>query len=395
MENVIAAITENINKSIENTQNDSYTYIIGNNGTGKSRILGNIAKAYEVDKFTKIKSILCVTNATYDRFTLGDKHLKMHYLGARSVGNAIFHAATDRTIAKFFIDGIRQRTYFLKRLTEATSAEFYFSYENVTGKKPLLQDFVDKRKLRNTSLSKIFNAEEINWLKTQLQGDFSFSKLTKSQAEITAKFLALNPSVKIFVSRDSVQIDFKELSSGEQNRILLAAKILSKAEDRCLILIDEPEISLHLHWQMDFHKSIKKMLVGIKNFHVVVATHSPIIVAEAAKDKDSERIIILDPSKAKKTDADDEIEFTQVSSKEIDSYDELTLDYFNTATYNTKSMDIEIAEALISVAKNSSLAEKQVIRLKKLLKKKGAEPYLKNINAAIKLVERHFVGVSK
>lgn len=393
MESVIAAITENINKSIDDSREDSYTYVIGNNGTGKSRILGSLARAYEVDKSTKVKSILCVTNATYDRFTLGDKHLKMHYLGARSVGNAIFHAATDRTIAKFFVDGIRQRTYFLSRLKEATSTEFYFSYENVTGDKPLLEDFVDKRKLRNTALSKIFSADEIKWLKTQLREKVSFSRLTKAQAEITARFLALNPSVKIFVSRDSGHIDFKELSSGEQNRILLAVKILSKAEERCLILIDEPEISLHLHWQMDFHKSVKKMLAGIKNFHVVVATHSPIIVAEAAKDKDSERIIILDPSKEREANAGNKIEFTQVSSKEIDSYDELTLDYFNTATYNTKSMDIEIAEALISAAKNNLLADRQIIRLQKLLKKKGAGPYLKNINAAIELVERHFISV--
>ena len=393
MLNVISAIKENIDNSLSDSKSDSYTYIIGNNGSGKSRILGDIAKAYEEDKKSRVKSILCVTNATYDRFILGDKHAKMHYLGARSVGNAIFHAATDRTIAKFFIDGIKQRTYFLRRLNEATSAEFYFSYENVSGNKPVLEDFVDKRKLRNTSFSEIFKSGEIAWLKTQLEGAFSFSKLTKVQAEITGRFLALNPSVRIFVARGDDYVDFKDLSSGEQNRILLAVKILSKAEDRCVILIDEPEISLHLHWQMDFHKSLKKMLHDIKNFHVVVATHSPIIVAEAAKDRDSERIIILDQSNSsnENEDLEDRIAFKQVSSKNIDSYDELTLDYFNTATYNTKSVDIEIADALIGVAKNNITARAQVGRLKELKEKKGAEPYSRTINEAIKLVERHFV----
>ena len=46
-----------------------------------------------------------------------------------------------------------------------------------------------------------------------------------------------------------------------------------------ILLIDEPEISLHVSWQLDFLNDIEEILRE-KNMQVIIATHSPQIINE-------------------------------------------------------------------------------------------------------------------
>lgn len=49
-------------------------------------------------------------------------------------------------------------------------------------------------------------------------------------------------------SRSSITT-FDELSSGEQQLLTLALKLTAYASDSTVILVDEPELSLHVSWQ--------------------------------------------------------------------------------------------------------------------------------------------------
>jgi predicted ATPase len=42
-------------------------------------------------------------------------------------------------------------------------------------------------------------------------------------------------------------------------------------------LIDEPEISLHVDWQLQFLEDIKNV-ISLSPFDVLLATHSPLII---------------------------------------------------------------------------------------------------------------------
>lgn len=64
------------------------------------------------------------------------------------------------------------------------------------------------------------------------------------------------------------------LSSGEQHVLILSYELLFKAQDGALVLIDEPEISFHLLWQMDFLTNLKAVM-ELRRIQAVVATHSP------------------------------------------------------------------------------------------------------------------------
>ena len=81
----------------------------------------------------------------------------------------------------------------------------------------------------------------------------------------------------VFHSRNGMVIPLERLSSGEQHELVLFYRLLFHVQKDSLILIDEPEISLHVTWQRKFLKDLKDV-VDMSHFDVLVATHSPQIV---------------------------------------------------------------------------------------------------------------------
>lgn len=68
-----------------------------------------------------------------------------------------------------------------------------------------------------------------------------------------------------------------QLSSGEQHELVLIYELLFRVKQNTLLLIDEPEISLHVDWQMQFIEDIQSV-VRLSPFDVLLATHSPMII---------------------------------------------------------------------------------------------------------------------
>ena len=77
--------------------------------------------------------------------------------------------------------------------------------------------------------------------------------------------------------RDHSIVHPKALSSGEQHEIVLTYGLLFKASPGSLILIDEPELSLHVTWQRKFLEDIAK-ISKLADLDFLVATHSPSII---------------------------------------------------------------------------------------------------------------------
>jgi ABC-type transport system involved in cytochrome c biogenesis ATPase subunit len=68
-----------------------------------------------------------------------------------------------------------------------------------------------------------------------------------------------------------------QLSSGEQHMIVLFSELLFSVPPNALVMIDEPEISLHVTWQHDFLSDIKR-IADLSRFDLLIATHSPQII---------------------------------------------------------------------------------------------------------------------
>ena len=70
-----------------------------------------------------------------------------------------------------------------------------------------------------------------------------------------------------------------DLSSGEQHELVLLYELLFKVKPGSLVLIDEPELSLHVGWQVQFLKDLQE-ITKLADLDILMATHSPDIIQD-------------------------------------------------------------------------------------------------------------------
>jgi hypothetical protein len=78
-------------------------------------------------------------------------------------------------------------------------------------------------------------------------------------------------------ARSGEPIQLEDLSSGEQHELVVLYELLFRAPRNGLILVDEPEISLHVAWQSRFLPDLMDIL-QLTGSYGIVATHSPVII---------------------------------------------------------------------------------------------------------------------
>lgn len=76
---------------------------------------------------------------------------------------------------------------------------------------------------------------------------------------------------------DGTQIDPANLSSGEQQILVLAYQVIFRTVPNTLVLIDEPELSLHVSWQTPLVDDLVAMGQA-SHLSFLLATHSPTLV---------------------------------------------------------------------------------------------------------------------
>jgi len=83
----------------------------------------------------------------------------------------------------------------------------------------------------------------------------------------------------IFKTKKGDTLKLTELSSGEQHEVVLLFELLFNVKENSLVLLDEPEISLHIVWQKAFLRDIEE-IIKLQKIDIVIATHSPFIIDE-------------------------------------------------------------------------------------------------------------------
>ena len=94
-------------------------------------------------------------------------------------------------------------------------------------------------------------------------------------------------NIPIFTNSAGDKFDINELSSGEKQLFLRTLAIRMLNPENSIILIDEPELSLHPKWQQRIVDVYRK--IG-ENNQIIIATHSPHILGSVKK----ENIMLLD-----------------------------------------------------------------------------------------------------
>lgn len=82
------------------------------------------------------------------------------------------------------------------------------------------------------------------------------------------------------IKKLNTNFSFDDASSGEYHIILSFLNILCLIEEGSLVLLDEPEISLHPNWQIKYMTIFYKVFSKFPKSHYVIASHSHFIVSD-------------------------------------------------------------------------------------------------------------------
>lgn len=132
----------------------------------------------------------------------------------------------------------------------------------------ILSIYVDDTEKKLSVFDDIY--ERIRLFKEILDEHFSFKEVQISSES----------GIIIVDVETGAGIPLSELSSGEQHELVLVYELLFKVPEGSLILIDEPELSLHVAWQKRFISDLMK-IQRLRKLSAVIATHSPQIINDS------------------------------------------------------------------------------------------------------------------
>lgn len=237
-------------------QKPSCTYVIGNNGQGKSLLLRDLA--FKLAAFRK-KSV-GISLSISDRFPFQSSQLKPYfkYDGARTA----------------------EDTLSLKRRSQGITKTLALIFKGQTH----LDLFSQCLGALNFEPRYYFVRRNIRSLESSISGENNYIRLSHF-ADTNEVPSQLSKYEFAIVRSDGEEriTPFSNLSSGEQNIILLLIKLIESARNGRTILLDEPEISLHVKWQQALPKILESICDTYES-SIVVATHSPILIANAGMD---------------------------------------------------------------------------------------------------------------
>lgn len=141
---------------------------------------------------------------------------------------------------------------------------------------PIVPDEVDPRDVRALSLNVEDNEAKLPHLERFAAKLERFEQSMNSR--LLHKQLHLSRARGLEIQdADGADLTLDKLSSGEQHQLILLFDMLFHTSPGSLVLIDEPELSLHLTWQELFLPELIE-IADLSDLDFVVATHSPDII---------------------------------------------------------------------------------------------------------------------
>lgn len=181
-------------------------------------------------------------------------------------------------------------------------------------------------------------------------------------------------------ARGKVSFDVANASSGEQQMLCSIFGLASAIRDEALVLIDEPELSLHPKRQIEFIDAIESLLKMVSGCHVILSTHSPVVVQAA-------QALGAGITQLGETHTHGSMERT---SKPF-SVEQALLEVFDTPVSGSAHVSNQIFKAIVSAetgdAEERSLAKQELEGLERLYEgAKLSDPTPSLIKDALRLV---------
>jgi predicted ATPase len=255
---------------------ETVSIIVGPNGSGKSNFLKELAS-----EIRQHRNVAIVCNTTYDRFKgmTGVKRL------SASRSNASPESIIKRTVSQT-VDSADSRFYQIGSILEYCDYRPRFGFQ-------IRADFQQIRDIRPDFSSELEAAidflkshdlRQIIWIDPR-DSALNFSR-ARDFANVLRKERALRKAgldlrIQVYLeTEDGITIELSHASSGELALISSLVFLITFARPDPVILIDEPENSLHPGWQREYVDRILTAM-SYRAATIVIASHAPLIVTGA------------------------------------------------------------------------------------------------------------------
>lgn len=262
--------------------NPQVNVLVGENGSGKSTILlilANMLSHYEIKK--EYANLFDITKLFFQEGYLEtishDEFLKDLLLSNPKIGQEIQNMLPYKSIMSFGNEHLSQKAWdniyldLIEANTSNVHANMIWMLRTRSDNNPLdieIQDTID-------GLNKLNNPELINRLSGSL--NFFFNQIGKQVTYENNEWIYTDTQLQ-------KTLNYSDLSSGERQLIYILLRVALSNGDKsktAIILMDEPEISLHLNWQAHF---IKQLTILNPDAQFIIVTHSPALIMNGWND---------------------------------------------------------------------------------------------------------------
>ncbi|MFY9261908.1 MAG: ATP-binding protein [Gallionella sp.] len=289
--------------------NSDVNILAGINGSGKSTVLNHIyglmsARGYREVVAETVLSLDNKTSIKYKLFNVEDNvsNLRLNdvFKGAERANPAVFKSGNLRGAVASVNDG----KMTLEELHSQINVNVISTFDNALKQAEAIQKLSDD--MVKTELDWEIYQLQIQYVDYQLnlskrrdaiidENPDDLKVLLEKTKYSQAKFLEMIDAsfctTDKKINRNANQIEFLigdkkirpfQLSSGEKQLLIILLTVLIQDNKPSILLMDEPEISLHIDWQKKLIRHIRELN---PNVQVIIATHSPALVMEGWQDK--------------------------------------------------------------------------------------------------------------
>lgn len=277
------------NYSVVDNKSDSYHEMYYNYIGNKARAFGGLSNKISMDK--AISTIL----ETYSDEDVAKNYrgifdfldyepiIKLEYIINR---NLIQHNGS--LSLDDLIQYIQVRISSFSSRGENFFERFLEQYREYVGE---LIDLINQMAQDKFSLEIRVNFSEKNISRSENNVSKDNIRLFKLVSLLRKLNLVRSISYKVY-KKGGGEFDFRDSSSGESYLLSTFIALIAMVRDNSLILIDEPEISLHPNWQSMYVDLLTKSLKHVSGCHIIIATHSHFILSDLPES--SSTVLTLD-----------------------------------------------------------------------------------------------------
>lgn len=284
---------------------EAVAIIVGPNGSGKSNFLRALASHYQ-----HRRQVTVICNTVHDRFA-GMRNIRRLSAGRseQSPRNIVKEAVAE-TLDKegpsfFYVAAILEHCGYNPR--------FGFQIRRPSGHPKRTYD--DEPPFRRAEYERAIEFVDRNsprglfWIDprepiVEFARGRDFGTVLRMESRLRAEKFVL--AIDVFLERrDGKVIEMHRASSGELALISSLVFLASKRLEFPLIIVDEPENSLHPAWQRDY---VDKILAAMSysDATIVMATHAPLVVTGAiTAHRDRVSVFQIDKGRTTKLELDD------------------------------------------------------------------------------------------